>query len=60
MGEQGRLLNEVADLIDGGLIFSTANSDLGSIDANNLKIGHALVESGKAIGKVVLTGFSPV
>jgi zinc-binding alcohol dehydrogenase family protein len=57
MGEQGRLLNEVAGLVDAGLIRSTMRENLGSINAANLKRAHALVESGKTIGKVVLAGF---
>lgn len=56
MGEQGRLLNEVADLVDAGLIRSTMQADLGPINATNLKRAHALVESGKTIGKIVLSG----
>jgi NADPH:quinone reductase-like Zn-dependent oxidoreductase len=58
MKEQGRLLNEVAELIDAGLIRSTARTNLGLITAANLKSAHALVESGKTTGKVVLSGFS--
>ena len=33
------------------------HADLGPIKAANLKRAHALVESGKSIGKVVLSGF---
>jgi NADPH:quinone reductase-like Zn-dependent oxidoreductase len=58
MAEQGRLLNEVADLVDMGLIRSTANANFGSINADNLKRAHVLVESGKTIGKIVLSEFS--
>jgi len=57
MGDQGRLLSEVAALVDAGLIRSTIHADLGPINAANLKRAHALVESGKSIGKVVLSGF---
>jgi NADPH:quinone reductase len=57
MGEQGRLLNQVAALVDAGKIRSTAVTHLGVINAENLRQAHALVESGKAIGKVVLSGF---
>jgi len=57
MSEQGRLLNKVAELVDTGKIRSTAVAHLGPITATNLKQAHALVESGKAIGKVVLSGF---
>jgi NADPH2:quinone reductase len=58
MKEQGLLLTELARLIDAGLIRSTARTNLGSINAANMKRAHALVESGKTIGKVVLSGFS--
>jgi NADPH:quinone reductase len=59
MIEQGKLLNQVADLIDAGLLRSTASANLGLINAANMKRAHGLVESGKTIGKVVLSGFSP-
>jgi zinc-binding alcohol dehydrogenase family protein len=54
---QHRLLNEVADLVDDGLIRTTLAETLGKIDAATLKRAHALIESGKAKGKVVLAGF---
>jgi NADPH:quinone reductase-like Zn-dependent oxidoreductase len=57
MGEQGRLLNEVADLVDAGRIQSTLQANLGVINAANLRRAHALVESGRTIGKIVLSGF---
>jgi zinc-binding alcohol dehydrogenase family protein len=57
MSEQGRLLNEVAALVDAGRIVSTMQKNLGAINATNLKQAHALVESGKTMGKVVLSGF---
>jgi NADPH:quinone reductase len=57
MGEQGRLLNEVGDLVDAGLIRSTMNSNLGLINAANLRQAHTIAESGTSIGKLVLSGF---
>jgi zinc-binding alcohol dehydrogenase family protein len=57
MGEQGRLLNEVARMVDAGQVRSTMRQNLGPINAANLKRAHAIVESGTAIGKVVLAGF---
>jgi zinc-binding alcohol dehydrogenase family protein len=57
MGEQGRLLNQVATLVDAGRLVSTMQANLGAINAANLRAAHALVESGRAIGKVVLAGF---
>lgn len=57
IGEQGKLLNEVADLIDAGQLRSTMRENLGVINATNLKRAHAIVESGNAVGKIVLEGF---
>jgi NADPH2:quinone reductase len=57
MIEQHHLLNEVADLIDAGILRTTLGEQFGTINADNLKRAHALIESGKAKGKVVLEGF---
>ncbi|HEY4247744.1 MAG TPA: zinc-binding alcohol dehydrogenase family protein [Lacunisphaera sp.] len=57
MGEQGRLLTEVARLVDAGKIRTTMRQNLGSINAANLKRAHALIESSMTIGKIVLAGF---
>ena len=57
MGEQGRLLNEVARLVDAGQIRTTMRRNLSPINAANLKSAHALIESGTTIGKIVLAGF---
>ncbi len=55
--EQHRLLNSVADLVDAGVLRTTMTSEAGPLNAANLRKAHALVESGRAIGKTVLTGF---
>ncbi|MCM5680727.1 zinc-binding alcohol dehydrogenase family protein [Schlegelella sp. S2-27] len=57
MGMQGQLLAEVARLVDEGRLRSTLTDTLGPIDAAQLKRAHALVESGRMRGKVVLEGF---
>ncbi|WP_018687611.1 zinc-binding alcohol dehydrogenase family protein [Ahrensia kielensis] len=57
MQRQGDILNEVAALLDDGKIRSTATETLGIINAENLKRAHAILESGKARGKLVLEGF---
>ena len=57
MAEQGRLLNEVATLVDAGRIRSTATEVAGKIDAATLRAVHARIESGTARGKIVLEGF---
>ena len=54
---QHRILNEVADLVDEGVIRTTIAETLGTINASNLKKAHALIESGRAKGKLVLEGF---
>ena len=57
MEEQGRLLNEVAQLVDQGILRSTQAEEFGPINAENLRRAHALLESGKARGKITLQGF---
>lgn len=57
MAEQGKLLAEVARLIDARRLRTTAGAHYGTINAANLLRAHAFIESGKAQGKVVLEGF---
>lgn len=57
MGEQGRLLSRVSELVDRGELHSTQTQTFSPINVENLKKAHTLVESGKAIGKVTLSGF---
>jgi len=57
MIEQHRILNRVAELIDAGTLRTTLAEHFGTIDAANLRKAHALIESGKARGKIVLEGF---
>lgn len=57
MAGQGRLLAELAGLVDAGLVRTTVGEHFGTINAVNLKRAHALLESGKARGKIVLAGF---
>ena len=54
---QHRLLSEVAELVDAGVIRTTLGAHFGRINAENLKRAHSLIESGKAKGKIVLEGF---
>ena len=57
MIEQHHLLNFVADEIDAGRIRTTVSDVLHPINAANMRQAHALVESGKVRGKIVLEGF---
>jgi zinc-binding alcohol dehydrogenase family protein len=54
---QHHLLNDVADLIDKGVLRTTLEKTFGTINAANLKQAHALLESGKSLGKIVLEGW---
>ena len=54
---QHRLLNDVADLIDKGVLRTTFAQSFGAINAENLKRAHALLESGKSRGKIALEGW---
>ncbi|ABS67998.1 Alcohol dehydrogenase. zinc-binding type 1 [Xanthobacter versatilis] len=54
---QHQLLNEVSALVDAGLLRTSLREELGAITAANLRKAHALVESGRSIGKAVLVGF---
>src|SRR5690606_19209216 len=55
---QHHLLNEVAQLVDAGVIRTTLAEQLGVINAANLKRAHTLIETGKARGKIVLEGWN--
>lgn len=57
MEAQHHLLNALAGLVDAGVVRSTVQARLGPICADNLKKAHALLESGGAVGKIVLEGF---
>ena len=57
MIEQHHILNEVAGLIDEGMIKTTVGKHFGKINAENLRKAHALLESHQAKGKIVLEGF---
>lgn len=57
MIEQHKLLTEVARLVDSGALRTTVGEDLGKINAANLRRAHQMLEAGRAIGKLVLTGF---
>ncbi len=57
MAEQGRILDEIARLVDAGTVRTTLAKNFGRIDAANLRKAHARIESHTAKGKIVLEGF---
>ena len=56
--QQHALLNRVSELIDSGKIKSTVTNNLGALTAENLTAAHAQQESGRVIGKNVLSGIN--
>lgn len=57
MIKQHQLLERVSQLVDDGVLKTTMGDHFGAISAENLKRAHAVIESGKAQGKIVLEGF---
>lgn len=57
MHSQHQILSDLSRLIEQGQVKSTLQQHYGNINATNLRKAHALLESGKAMGKVVLVGF---
>ncbi|EJR46077.1 zinc-binding alcohol dehydrogenase [Bacillus cereus VD107] len=55
--KQHSLLNRIAELVDRGKIRTTVTERISPINAANLKLAHAKIESGKTIGKIVLEHF---
>ena len=57
LARQGEILERLADRIEAGELRSTLHTQLGAITATNLEQAHALVASGRSIGKIVLEGW---
>ncbi|KAE8759878.1 MULTISPECIES: zinc-binding alcohol dehydrogenase family protein [Paraburkholderia] len=57
MDAQHRLLKEVSEMVDAGLLQTTLTHVEGPLTAANLRRAHERIETGKAIGKTVLEGF---
>lgn len=57
MVQQHVLLDRVSALIDEGVLRTTTGQHFGAITVDNLRRAHALLESNRAKGKVVLEGF---
>lgn len=51
---QHRLLNDVAKLVESGVVHTTLTEIFGQLNAENLRRAHALIESNRARGKIVL------
>lgn len=55
LAEQGGILNRVGELVDRGMIRSTLSECLGALTPASLADAHARIESGRTLGKLVLT-----
>jgi NADPH:quinone reductase-like Zn-dependent oxidoreductase len=55
MHRQGEILRDLAALVDAGKIQHTMHQPAGIVSTNSLAAAHGLIESGKALGKIVLT-----
>lgn len=58
MIEQHHILNRIARLVDQEVLESTLNETLSPINAANLRLAHAQLETGTSIGKIVLSGWA--
>ncbi len=56
MISQHKLLNMTAKLVENGVIKTTMRENFGKLNAENLRKAHAVIESGNAVGKIVLIG----
>lgn len=54
---QHEILNKIAKLVETNQLIPTLKRELSPINADNMKKAHALIESGKSIGKVVVSNF---
>ena len=57
MDAQGRILSHVAALFDQGRLRGTLRDTLSPINAANLREAHRRLESGRSLGKLVLSGW---
>src|SRR5579864_3911650 len=57
MDAQHRLLKEVSELVDAGVLQTTLTHVEGPLTAANLRRAHERIETGRTIGKTVLAGF---
>lgn len=54
MAEQNKILSRIADLIDAGVLKTTAQQFLSGFSVETLKEAHRRVEQGSTIGKIVI------
>lgn len=50
-------VTQIARLVDAGIVVSTVTRDHGIVNADQLREAHRVLESGRTVGKMTLTGF---
>ena len=55
LAEQGRILARVAELVDAGRYRSPVTTVISDFSAEGIREGHRLIETGRTIGKIVVT-----
>ncbi|MCV6547621.1 MAG: zinc-binding alcohol dehydrogenase family protein [Cohaesibacter sp.] len=55
MAEQGRILSQMAHMVDDGVVSTTQTKAMRGLNAETLKDAHRLIETGSMIGKIVVT-----
>jgi len=57
LARQHDILNRVADLVERGVVRTTLGEHYGTINAANMRRAHAMLESHRTLGKIVMEGF---
>lgn len=57
LARQHEILNRVADLVERGVVRTTLGEHYGTISAANMRRAHAMLESHRTLGKIVMEGF---
>ncbi|WP_433675355.1 zinc-binding alcohol dehydrogenase family protein [Microbacterium gorillae] len=52
------ILDQVAGLVDSGVVRATSTTNLGTISADSLERAHAAIATGRTVGKIVLEGWA--
>jgi NADPH2:quinone reductase len=55
MAHQGEILRQAAELFDAGVLRHTMTTHLGSLSVSTLREAHGLLESGRSVGKIVMS-----
>ncbi|WOX04771.1 zinc-binding alcohol dehydrogenase family protein [Microbulbifer pacificus] len=57
MDRQGWILEQIAELVDNETLVTTVSDTVEPISATNLRLAHRQLETGRTIGKLVLSGW---